>query len=60
MVRRMVGVERAGEVLSGEELEMSIYWKNLGLSVEVVDGGGRMGAGDEPKTTILDELETTN
>ena len=56
LMRRVIGLESAGQILGGEEMEVLADRENLGFGVKMIDGGGGVGAGDETQTFVLDEL----
>ena len=51
---RVVRLKSTGEELGREEAEMRLNRKDIRFSVEMVNGGSRMGAGDMTESTVLD------
>ena len=60
VVRRMIGLKRPREELRSKKMKMLFHRKDGCFGVEMFDGRCLVGAGDETKGAVLNELETTN
>ena len=57
LMTRMTRLKRASKKLGGEEAEMGLNRQDVGLGVQVVDGGSHVGASGQTQRPILNELE---